>query len=85
MNNLYQKPISTLKQSLFDINKCFIQEFQVWIIAAFIQASIDFNDQAVPVPLTTTCTDGNTAITGTFSVNIVDKVCILSYESRYQA
>ncbi|KAH3896465.1 hypothetical protein DPMN_020642 [Dreissena polymorpha] len=37
-------------------------------------ASIDFNDQAVPLPLTITCTDGNTAITGTFNVNIVDEV-----------
>ncbi|KAH3894829.1 hypothetical protein DPMN_018988 [Dreissena polymorpha] len=53
-------------------------EFQVWIIAAVIQASIDFNDQAVPVPLTTTCTDGNTAITGTFSVNIVDEPPVIS-------
>ncbi|KAH3894873.1 hypothetical protein DPMN_019033 [Dreissena polymorpha] len=37
-------------------------------------ASIDFNDQAVPLPLTITCTDGNTATTGTFNVNIVDEV-----------
>ncbi|KAH3895929.1 hypothetical protein DPMN_020098 [Dreissena polymorpha] len=42
--------------------------------AAVTQASIDFNDQAVPLPLTITCTDGNTAITGTFNVNIVDEV-----------
>ncbi|KAH3879081.1 hypothetical protein DPMN_002982 [Dreissena polymorpha] len=49
-------------------------EFQVWVSAAVTQASIDFNDQAVPLPLTITCTDGNTAITGTFNVNIVDEV-----------
>ncbi|KAH3691726.1 hypothetical protein DPMN_194125 [Dreissena polymorpha] len=72
MNNLYQKPISTLKQSLFDINKCFIQEFQVWISAAVTQSSIDFNDQAVPLRLTITCTDGNTAITDdTFRLNLI--------------
>ncbi|XP_052257244.1 uncharacterized protein LOC127862243 isoform X1 [Dreissena polymorpha] len=53
-------------------------EFQVWIIAAVIQASIAFNNHAVPVPLTTTCTDGNTAITGTFSVNIVDEPPVIS-------
>ncbi|KAH3879640.1 hypothetical protein DPMN_003546 [Dreissena polymorpha] len=29
---------------------------------------------AVPLPFTITCTDGNTAITGTFNVNIVDEV-----------
>ncbi|XP_052264645.1 uncharacterized protein LOC127867480 [Dreissena polymorpha] len=48
-------------------------KFQVWVSAAVTQASIDFNDQAVPLPLTITCTDGNTAITGTFNVNIVDE------------
>ncbi|KAH3809315.1 hypothetical protein DPMN_137677 [Dreissena polymorpha] len=38
------------------------------------EASIDFNDQAVPLPLTIKCTDGNVVndITGTFNVNIVD-------------
>ncbi|KAH3896232.1 hypothetical protein DPMN_020405 [Dreissena polymorpha] len=46
----------------------------VWVSAAVTQASIDFNDQAVPLPLTITCTNGNTAITGTFNVNIVDEV-----------
>ncbi|XP_052224733.1 serine-rich adhesin for platelets-like [Dreissena polymorpha] len=49
------------------------RKFQVWVSAAVTQASIDFNGQAVPLPLTITCTDGNTAITGTFNVNIVDE------------
>ncbi|KAH3898631.1 hypothetical protein DPMN_022868 [Dreissena polymorpha] len=53
-------------------------EFQVWVSAAVTQASIDFNDQAVPLPLTITCTDGNTAITGTFNVNIVDEPPVIS-------
>ncbi|XP_052218085.1 uncharacterized protein LOC127835687 [Dreissena polymorpha] len=49
-------------------------EFEVWISNAVTQASIDFNDQAVPLPLTIKCTDGNVVndITGTFNVNIVD-------------
>ncbi|XP_052260491.1 serine-rich adhesin for platelets-like [Dreissena polymorpha] len=53
-------------------------EFQVWVSAAVTQASIDFNDQAVPLPLTITCTDGNTAITGTFNVNIIDEPPVIS-------
>ncbi|KAH3895734.1 hypothetical protein DPMN_019899 [Dreissena polymorpha] len=53
-----------------------LDKFRVWVSAAVTQASIDFNDQAVPLPLTITCTDGNTAITGTFNVNIVDEICM---------
>ncbi|XP_052260537.1 uncharacterized protein LOC127864685 [Dreissena polymorpha] len=49
-------------------------EFEVWISNAVTQASIDFNDPPVPLPLTINCTDGNVLndITGTFNVNIVD-------------
>ncbi|XP_052251637.1 uncharacterized protein LOC127858491 [Dreissena polymorpha] len=49
-------------------------EFEVWIKSTVTQASIDFNDQTVPLPLTIKCTDGNVVndITGTFNVNIVD-------------
>ena len=48
----------------------------MWTSNAVTQASIDFNDQAVPLPLTIKCTDGNVVndITGTFNVNIVDSV-----------
>ncbi|KAH3894799.1 hypothetical protein DPMN_018958 [Dreissena polymorpha] len=55
-----------------------LDKFQVWVSAAVTQASIDFNDQAVPLPLTITCTDGNTAITGTFNVNIIDEPPVIS-------
>ena len=55
-----------------------LTEFEVWIKSTVTQTSIDFNDQAVPLPLTIRCTDGNVAsdITGTFNVNIVDEVCM---------
>ncbi|KAH3879909.1 hypothetical protein DPMN_003819 [Dreissena polymorpha] len=50
-------------------------EFEDWIKSTVTQASIDFNDQTVPLPLTIKYTDGYVAndITGTFNVNIVNE------------
>ncbi|KAH3806266.1 hypothetical protein DPMN_134585 [Dreissena polymorpha] len=55
-------------------------EIEVWIKSTVTQASIDFNDQTVPLPLTIKCTDGYVAndITGTFNVNIVDKPPVIT-------
>jgi hypothetical protein len=60
-----------------------LTEIEVWIKSTVTQASIDFNDQTVPLPLTIKCTDGYVAndITGTFNVNIVDEVCMELFES----
>ncbi|KAH3691727.1 hypothetical protein DPMN_194126 [Dreissena polymorpha] len=55
-------------------------EIEVWIKSTVTQASIDFNDQTVPLPLTIKCTDGYVAndITGTFNVNIVDEPPVIT-------
>ena len=59
-------------------------EYEIYVGSSVTEASIDFNDQAVPLTLTITCTDGTSSITGSFDVNIVDAVrlvilCFLSY------
>ncbi|KAH3809328.1 hypothetical protein DPMN_137691 [Dreissena polymorpha] len=56
------------------VNSTFTQPVLDKVRNGVFEASIDFNDQAVPLPLTIKCTDGNVVndITGTFNVNIVD-------------